>query len=127
MAGASGLEGPDFDGRIAQFVEQLTLNQRVQGSSPCAPTIEIKDLDQKSHQLPSLRRASDNVWDNIGRISLSARPPRGGIISQGVNMGVIGGIIDELNVIELRATNLPDEAAEGMKKANAVLAETQDD
>ena len=34
----------DFDGRIAQLVEQLTLNQRVQGSSPCAPTIEIKHL-----------------------------------------------------------------------------------
>src|SRR5262249_38925550 len=27
-------------GRIAQLVEQLTLNQRVQGSSPCAPTIK---------------------------------------------------------------------------------------
>jgi hypothetical protein len=27
-------------GRIAQLVEQLTLNQRVQGSSPCAPTID---------------------------------------------------------------------------------------
>ena len=26
-------------GRIAQLAEQLTLNQRVQGSSPCAPTI----------------------------------------------------------------------------------------
>jgi hypothetical protein len=34
----------DFDGRIAQLVEQLTLNQRVQGSSPCAPTIEIKGM-----------------------------------------------------------------------------------
>jgi hypothetical protein len=44
MAGASGLEGPDFDGRIAQLVEQLTLNQRVPGSSPGALTIEIKDL-----------------------------------------------------------------------------------
>ena len=32
------------DGRIAQLVEQLTLNQRVQGSSPCAPTIDINDL-----------------------------------------------------------------------------------
>ncbi len=30
---------PAMDGRIAQLVEQLTLNQRVQGSSPCAPTI----------------------------------------------------------------------------------------
>src|ERR1700751_750734 len=28
----------DRFGRIAQLVEQLTLNQRVQGSSPCAPT-----------------------------------------------------------------------------------------
>jgi hypothetical protein len=27
------------DGRIAQVVEQLTLNQRVVGSSPTAPTI----------------------------------------------------------------------------------------
>ena len=31
-------------GHIAELVEQLTLNQRVQGSSPCAPTNEIKDL-----------------------------------------------------------------------------------
>ena len=29
-------------GRIAQVVEQLTLNQRVQGSSPCAPTIFLQ-------------------------------------------------------------------------------------
>ena len=29
------------DGRIAQVVEQLTLNQRVVGSSPTAPTKEI--------------------------------------------------------------------------------------
>ena len=29
-----------FDGRLAQLVEQLTLNQRVVGSSPTAPTIE---------------------------------------------------------------------------------------
>ena len=33
-------------GRIAQLVEQLTLNQRVQGSSPCAPTNKIKDLQE---------------------------------------------------------------------------------
>ncbi len=25
---------------VAQLVEQLTLNQRVQGSSPCGPTIK---------------------------------------------------------------------------------------
>src|SRR5689334_25365231 len=34
-------------GRIAQLVEQLTLNQRVPGSSPGAPTNEIKDLGGK--------------------------------------------------------------------------------
>ena len=33
-------------GRIAQLVEQLTLNQRVQGSSPCAPTNLIKYLPE---------------------------------------------------------------------------------
>ena len=27
-----------YGGRIAQLAEQLTLNQRVQGSSPCTPT-----------------------------------------------------------------------------------------
>ena len=32
-----------FDGRIAQLVEQLTLNQRVLGSSPSAPTIKTKN------------------------------------------------------------------------------------
>jgi hypothetical protein len=31
-------------GRIAQLVEQLTLNQRVPGSSPGAPTNKIKDI-----------------------------------------------------------------------------------
>ncbi len=38
----------NFSGRIAQLVEQLTLNQRVQGSIPCAPTKEIKDLADAS-------------------------------------------------------------------------------
>ena len=30
---------PDGDERVAQLVEQLTFNQRVQGSNPCALTI----------------------------------------------------------------------------------------
>jgi hypothetical protein len=34
----------DRFGRIAQLVEQLTLNQRVQGSSPCAPTNDFNVL-----------------------------------------------------------------------------------
>ena len=31
-------------GRVAQLAEQLTLNQRVRGSSPRAPTNLFKDL-----------------------------------------------------------------------------------
>ena len=38
----STTDGLLFEGRIAQLVEQLTLNQRVQGSSPCAPTIPFR-------------------------------------------------------------------------------------
>ena len=43
------------DGRIAQMVEQLTLNQRVQGSSPCAPTkvfLVRKDLREATFGSP---------------------------------------------------------------------------
>jgi hypothetical protein len=40
-------------GRIAQLVEQLTLNQRVQGSSPCAPTNKINNLFAKTDQQKS--------------------------------------------------------------------------
>ena len=41
--GPFGAPAPSW-GRIAQLVEQLTLNQRVQGSSPCAPTNQNKGL-----------------------------------------------------------------------------------
>src|SRR6185437_15475811 len=37
-------ERPPAGGRIAQLVEQLTLNQRVPGSSPGAPTNKIRGL-----------------------------------------------------------------------------------
>ena len=33
-------------------VSPLTLNQRVQGSSPCAPTIEFKDLAENKVGVP---------------------------------------------------------------------------
>src|SRR5262249_12391693 len=39
-------------GRIAQLVEQLTLNQRVPGSSPGAPTNQIKDLERSVRNGP---------------------------------------------------------------------------
>jgi hypothetical protein len=42
--------GGRHSGRIAQLVEQLTLNQRVPGSSPGAPTIDTAKLFPFSHQ-----------------------------------------------------------------------------
>ena len=39
-------------GRIAQLVEQLTLNQRVLGSSPSASTKPFKDLRPILHPFP---------------------------------------------------------------------------
>jgi hypothetical protein len=39
-----GLSGPS-SGRIAQLVEQMTLNHRVPGSSPGAPTKPFKHLE----------------------------------------------------------------------------------
>ena len=41
-------------GRIAQLVEQLTLNQRVLGSSPSAPTNKIKGLDPPAPNISRL-------------------------------------------------------------------------
>ena len=46
-------------GRIAQLVEQLTLNQRVQGSSPCAPTNHPKGLARRSPADPAGNRARE--------------------------------------------------------------------
>ena len=40
----------DQGGRIAQLVEQLTLNQRVVGSIPTAPTIDINGLGQAARE-----------------------------------------------------------------------------
>jgi hypothetical protein len=49
-------------GRIAQLVEQLTLNQRVQGSSPCAPTNKIKYLLAFWRRIASQETTLDNTW-----------------------------------------------------------------
>ncbi len=38
------LAPPAASGRVAQLVEQLTLNQRVHGSSPCSPTKKINKI-----------------------------------------------------------------------------------
>src|SRR5271166_6030288 len=54
-------------GRIAQLVEQLTLNQRVQGSSPCAPTNKINDL-----RLSTGRQETENVAGATSRATNGA-------------------------------------------------------
>src|SRR5262249_59934197 len=51
-------------GRIAQLVEQLTLNQRVPGSSPGAPTNKINHLNSRvALDLPKIR-----CWEGHGKI-----------------------------------------------------------
>ena len=50
------------DGRIAQLVEQLTLNQRVVGSSPTASTKLFKHLGEN---LPTFGPSS-LYWGNVG-------------------------------------------------------------
>ena len=59
------------DGRIAQLVEQLTLNQRAVGSSPTAPTNEIKVLEANQTGL----RRSRNSADPMRTPPASFRPP----------------------------------------------------
>src|SRR5262249_8007126 len=59
-------------GRIAQLVEQLTLNQRVQGSSPCAPTIQYSSANTRlrlvgSQGRPSPARLCDPLSVSDGR------------------------------------------------------------
>ena len=62
-----GRHGVHGLGRIAQLVEQLTLNQRVQGSSPCAPTTLSKQTRDELRFNPERSRvyiAAANAKDN---------------------------------------------------------------
>src|SRR3954465_9781325 len=53
---------PERRGCVAQLVEQLTLNQRVQGSNPCTPTNEISCL---SRNLVSRRVAGSSPGHHV--------------------------------------------------------------
>jgi hypothetical protein len=64
-----------FDGRIAQLVEQLTLNQRVHGSSPCAPTIEINELADVDRRVASQKSPLGSTWET--RAAECSRIPAG--------------------------------------------------
>jgi hypothetical protein len=56
---ADGSHSLGCDGRIAQLVEQLTLNQRVVGSRPTAPTIASNEFNElKNSLLVSLNSAA---------------------------------------------------------------------
>ena len=71
---SQGFSGP-ASGRIAQLVEQLTLNQRVPGSSPGAPTNPFKDL---ADQVLDGTRA---VLPIISRFCFGMRPLKGTVAS----------------------------------------------
>ena len=62
--------------------------------------------------------------DDYAEQFIEVPTPTAGVL---MRVGNIPGLSDGLGRIELKAANLRDEAAEGMKKASAVLAETQDD
>lgn len=62
-----------FDGRIAQLVEQLTLNQRVHSSSLCAPTIK-----SKTSVKPVRAAKRYPVYVSIGQQPRRFRQPRPG-------------------------------------------------
>src|SRR5271170_5806487 len=61
-------------GRIAQLVEQLTLNQRVPGSSPGAPTIPAKDLRRLPQGTDRARSRTVGKLSNFCRLD-RAKPP----------------------------------------------------
>ena len=55
------------NGRIAQLVEQLTLNQRVLGSNPSASTININDLELTLAPPKQPKIGWGNKWGNKRR------------------------------------------------------------
>jgi hypothetical protein len=58
-------------GRIAQLVEQLTLNQRAQGSSPCAPTNDLIAIAAEIASLLPERRAGRDVILLVRRLAVA--------------------------------------------------------
>src|SRR4051812_45123942 len=59
---------PRWCGRIAQLGEQVTLNQRVQGSSPCAPTNDLSNIKRLALLLGNRGKTPGTAADQAGRI-----------------------------------------------------------
>src|SRR5215208_4821982 len=57
---------PERRGCVAQLVEQLTLNQRVQGSNPCTPTNKIKYLRRLWANAASQKSRLGSTWEARG-------------------------------------------------------------
>jgi hypothetical protein len=69
------------DGRIAQLVEQLTLNQRVLGSSPSAPTT-LRDCGQPmSVENGTIRVLAE--WDAEASVWTATSDDLPGLVSEG--------------------------------------------
>jgi hypothetical protein len=97
------------DGRIAQLVEQLTLNQRVQGSSPCAPTIDIKDLAVSTVlEMPIQTVFQTVIFDAIAHADVKTASPAA---SLGMEIPSGGGPLR----VEIQCASLGD--AESMTRA----------
>jgi hypothetical protein len=62
----SAIASRSNSGRIAQLVEQLTLNQRVPGSSPGAPTIQHIEIESKFFERAPHRLKLYSLWFQRG-------------------------------------------------------------
>src|SRR3954454_5552043 len=56
-------------------IHLTVLNQPVQGSSPCAPTINSKDLSTAKGLLDGDGTSQGNIWSNIEQSSRAMKSP----------------------------------------------------
>ena len=94
---------PRYWGRIAQLVEQLTLNQRVPGSSPGAPTMAFNGLGDRP--TGTLRQPKLNVRNGV---QLLAKSEREGAIAQSATADAAAPGADEV-----KGAALPIRALDG--------------
>jgi hypothetical protein len=79
-------------GPLAQLVEQLTLNQRVKGSSPLRPTSHIKDLDENRGLDFTCGASPGHHKDVIGPAQFTASSSRGLRCNSSIATAVLGAV-----------------------------------